>query len=269
LLCLATALTGCPDGGGGLLSGSNAPAEGEGGFTILLHTFSGSEHVPTAKYYKEQAGKHTSWRGLYVVHKADHSALYWGKYRTIEGAQRNLKIAKMYKTKVGAQPFVRAIVMPLPGKSPGRPEWDLKTVTGTYTVLVGVFYNVPGGNLHEWKQYAADYCEELRNKGEQAYYKHDPSQSIVTIGVFGPEAIGHEGTGAARKPVIRNPRMAEIRKRYPHAAVNGYKEIVQGVNPTTGEPEKRARESYVIRIPKEGETVGTDRLNRTGQWQHR
>ena len=270
MLCFAAALAGCPNGGGGgLLGGSNTPAEGEEGFTILLYTFSGEKHVSMAKYYKEQTEKHTSWRDLYVVHKADHSALYWGKYRTIGGTQRNLKSAKTYKTDRGVQPFVRAIVMPLPGKSPGRPEWEMKNAKGAYTVIVAVFYNVPEDNFYERKRAAALYCEQLRNEGEEAYYKHDPSQSIVTVGVFGPEAVGYEGVGPNRKAVIQDAKIKDIRKRHPHMAVNGHQEIVRGVNPATGKPEKRIRESYVIRIPKEGATVETDAFNRVGEWQRR
>jgi len=270
LLCLAGALAGCPNGGGGNWRGrSDALAEGEEGFTILLHAFSGTKHVLTAKYYKEQTEKHTAWRELYVLHKADHSALYWGKYRTIGGAQRNLKSAKTYKTAQGIQPFVRAIIMPLPGKSPGRPEWEMKNAKGTYTVLVAVFYNVPEDDFHERKRGAALYCEQLRSKGEEAYYKHDPNQSIVTIGSFAPEAIGYKGTGPNRKAFIRDAKIKDIRKRHPHAAVNGNQEIVRGINPETGKPEKRIRETYVIRIPKEGATVETDAFHRVGEWQRR
>jgi len=87
--------------------------------------------------------------------------------------------------------------------------------------------------------------------------------------VFGKEAIGYEGVGVNRKAVIRDARMKGIRTRYPHAAVNGRQEIVRGVNPATNKPEKRIRESYVIRIPKEGAIVDTDTRTRTGQWQHR
>ena len=267
-ICLAAALAGCPNGES-LAGRSGASIEDEEGFTILLHTFSGTTHASMARDYKEQAAAHTSWRDLYVLHKADHSALYWGRYRSIADAQRNLKSAKTYKTARGIQPFVRAIVMQLPGKSPGRPEWEMKNAQGAYTVLVAVFYNVPRDDFYERKQAAALYCEQLRGQGEEAYYKHDPGQSIVTVGTFGLEAVGYRGAGSDRKAFIRDAKIKGIRRRLPYAAVNGREEIVRGVNPETGTKEERVRESYVIRIPKEGATVDTDASHSVGQWKLR
>lgn len=271
LLC-GLAIAGCPPSNGPDLLDRLRPGPvggEEDSFTIMLYSFRGPKHVYLAKDWKLKAEEHTGWRGLFVVHKADNSKLYWGRYRSIDDAQADLKKAKTYRTGTGAEPFAQAIVAVLPGKEVGRPEWSLIKAQGVYTVLIAVFYDVPEADYVGRRRFAAEYCQQLRDQGQEAYYKHDASQSIVTVGAFPAEAIKTVVTDGKRQAVVTDERINAIRKRHPFLAVNGRKEYLTGVDPKTNKPVRQARESYVTKIPKEEKARGADSLNRPGQPQPR
>ncbi|MCK4601267.1 MAG: hypothetical protein KAU28_02295, partial [Phycisphaerae bacterium] len=85
----------------------------EGDHTILLYVLSDpATHIEQAKYYKQATEKDADWKGLFIVHKADYSSLYWGRYKTLQAAQVNLEKAKGYRTPVGVPIFAKAIVVP-------------------------------------------------------------------------------------------------------------------------------------------------------------
>lgn len=252
---------------GGFLAPGCTPPDDT--FTILLYMFRDPTHISSAKDWKQKAEKHTGWKGLFVVHKADHSRLYWGKYRTIDDAQPDLKKSKAYRTDKGIRPFAMSVIAVLPGKDVGRPEWDLTKAEGTYTVLIAVFYNVPKAGYVGRKRFSAQYCEQLRKQGEEAYYKHDAGQSIVTVGSFPDSAIEMVEADGQRGAVVRDDRIHAIKKRHEFLAVNGRKEFLKGVNPDTKEPFREARKSYVIRIPKEEQAGGAGSFDGFGQQQPR
>ena len=57
----------------------------DGNYTILLYVCRGGimDHAQQARIYKENTEKHAGWKHLFVVHKKDHSLLFWGKYAKI------------------------------------------------------------------------------------------------------------------------------------------------------------------------------------------
>jgi len=113
-----------------------------GDYTIMLITLSTTDHVQRIGHYKTETEKDTRWQGLFVVHKATHSTLYWGKYHTPAAARKNLKAAKSYIAPAKIPIYAAAMVIPLPGKHVGPPELDLNNAVGEYSVAVAVFYDV-------------------------------------------------------------------------------------------------------------------------------
>ena len=47
-------------------------------------------HVKDAKLYQERLQKEAKWKNVFIIHKAGRSELYWGRYPSIEAAQKNL-----------------------------------------------------------------------------------------------------------------------------------------------------------------------------------
>lgn len=196
-------------------------------YTILLETFVGEGHAQQAERYRVETAKHTGWQGLSVVDKKDHSELYWGNYRSLAEADKNLKLAKAFMAPAGGYKlYVKAMVVPLEEPDVGRPEYDLANAQGYYTVLVAVFYDVPEANYYNRKQNAVDYCQQLRGRFQEAYYYHDPTRSAVTVGRFPKSAVRLEMVNGVEKPVIVDARMQAVIDEFNCLAVNGRKELV-------------------------------------------
>lgn len=229
----------------------------DGAYSILLYVCrSPAGHVNQAKRYKDATEKDAGWKHLFIVHKDDHSLLYWGKYRMVQDAQPNLKTAKAYRAPAGVNIYGQAIVVPLPGHDVGPAEWNVAAIQPRYlfTVLCAVFYDVPEANYVGRKQFAVDYCKQLREQGIEAYYRHDPAQSIVTVGAFEPSAVAQVRKGKQVDTVVRDQRVAALFKRFPHLAVNGRQRILHMINTQTGKPEDVPASTYLMEIPREKPT---------------
>jgi len=241
-VALAALAAGCDDSKKTMnTDGTFVPAAGEEAHTILLYSFAGANHVREAKSFKLKAAKYTQWTDLFVIHEADRSALYWGKYPNTKAAQTNLRRAKNYRTPAKVPVFAKALVVMLPGSEVGPRQWNLAYVDGAYTVAIAVFYDVPKDNYFGRKKYAVMYCRQLRQQGKEAYFRHGPARSTVTIGAFPESAIQMVRKGPKTVPVIRDSKINAILAKYPDMAVNG-----------------RRRKVYLPKIPDPGK-VARDR----------
>lgn len=250
LTAISVMAAGCD--GNGFNLGSNSVQEDVSEYTIMLIALSAQNHVTNAIHYKTETEKDTGWKGLFVVHKATHSTLYWGKYKTPQDAQKNLREAKKYAAPATkAAIYKRAMIIPIPGKKVGPPEWELNNAVGEYSVAVAVFYNVPEKKYVGRKQFAIDYCKQLHEDGYDAYYQHGVSRSTVSIGAFPNSSI--EEIVRDNKVVdlkIVDSRITDITKKFEFLAVNGRKELLTKRDPLTGKQVTIPLKSYVIRIPK-------------------
>ncbi|MCP4376112.1 MAG: hypothetical protein GY794_08075 [bacterium] len=167
-------------------SGGNPFAEKQ--YTILLHTFSGPEHVRQSKYCRDATKKLAGWSSLELVHKDNNSELYWGKYSSIPSANPDLKTARTWVAPKANRPiFPFPKVVLVPGKEIEMPEYDLLNVSGGYwTVLVAIFSDDPSQGFigRDRQKHALEYCTWLREKGYEAYYHHSSGRSRITIGTF-------------------------------------------------------------------------------------
>ena len=245
--------------GGGLFSGLFSPgASGDaedGNYTILLAVCRGpGSHIAQAKYYKQATEKHAGWKHLFIVHKEDHSLLYSGKYRTVDDARPHLKEAKTYVTPAKVKVYAKAIIVPIPGnENPGPPEWDLAKAPEqyVYTVLLAAFYDVLEADYIGRRKFAVDYCKQLRDEGVPAYFKHDPAQSIVTVGLYEKTAVDVLRSDQKIQRIVRDPQINNVFKRFPYVALNGRQQLVSTVNAQTGRVTQTPVPTYLIRVPRE------------------
>lgn len=253
----AGAAAGCKDGQG--LFGSQTqtvdPAEvpDSEGYTILLTSFVRRDHVRRAVSSKEKTATVTGWKDLLVVHEADRSQLYRGRYSTVKEAAGPLEAARRWRSPMGLAPFESAIVVKRKGEGVGPPEWDLASATGWYTVVVGEFFNCSGPDspviVTHRKELAVANCRDLRKQGYEAFYAHGPTKSVVTIGNFPRRAYRMEqAPDGAAIAVLVDENLKRIMKEWPKLAVNGYEEIVTVPDPKTGQYIKGPTGTYVTAI---------------------
>ncbi len=240
-------------GGNNDLSFSPGAADEGTQYTILLHPFTGPDHVSESRRWKERTVDETGWDDMYIVHRDDRSLLHRGRYDSIEAAQPDLEQVKEYTTEAGIPPYTQALVIPLPGQHVGPPEWHLGQARGTWTVKVAEFYDVPEQDYVGRRQFAVDYCERLRDNGYEAFYAHGSAESYVYIGDFPENAVAISRDGDRQRLNIRDPRMQQIMEDFPQLAVNGSGERVRHYDARTGQAELVDRRSHPVRIATEGE----------------
>jgi hypothetical protein len=249
-ICAVLGAVGCQDGRG---SGPASPAAGakdEGSCTILLYLLSGENHAQEAEEYKRNTQEHAGWSDVYVVRHAGYSELYRGRYPSAEAAAADLKQVKSYRTPVGVQLFAQAIIMPLAEQTAGRSVHDLRDSAGDFTVVVAEFYDVPKAGYVGRKNFADQYCRQLRGKGEEAYVLHGPVKSLVSIGSFPESSYPTATVGSKLQRVIRDPRMEDVLKKFPNLAVNGRQDVILVPVKDGDRKEKFATASYAMEIPR-------------------
>ena len=233
-------------------AGRNAGADAEGNsFAILLSVFRDpATHVEDAKLYQEKLEKEAKWKDLFIIHKAGHSELYWGRYPGIEAAEKNLAKAKAFRPPSRRPIFARAIIVPLAGPDIGPPQYNLKNAKGAYSLLVVVFKNVPERKYFGRKKRAVQTCEALRKKGYQAYFHHGAAVSNVTIGTFEPDAVRVVWTETGAQLEVLDPKIRALQQQFTWLLLNGNTISFIRRDPRTNRPVAReTRRTYLIRIP--------------------
>jgi len=263
------AMAGCKDGQTNSWFSQDASVQSEeGAYSILLHVLSSPDtHVQDAQRYKALTENDAGWKGLFIVPKVDHTELYWGRYATHKDARKNLEKAKAYVTGAGIKVYARSMIVPLPGKDVGPPEWNLLNAPGAYTVVVAVFYDVPEADYYGRRENAVEYCEQLRGEGEEAYYHHGPAKSTVTVGMFPDSAVQMIGEGDTVRPEVRDPRIDATVRKYRYLAVNGYSEKRPQYNAKTRRVEQVTSSPYPAHVPRRKGDEADDALYRVGDAQ--
>jgi len=149
---------------------------------------------------------------VHVRHDAEGSALYYGRYlrridrlkdeRNIpDELKRDIEQVKQLYDDQGRRLFLAARMVPEPLEDVGPEEWNLVNANGEYTLQVGVFF--PTTEFHDLKKAAVELVRELRKRGYEAYYYHDKTRSIVTVGTFGPDAVTVHENRVGYSPRVR------------------------------------------------------------------
>ena len=228
-----------------------SPDDG-GNFTVLLASTATETHVTDAKNLKQAVANATGWRDLFIVHKEGRSDLCWGNYQTVDQASSKMKKARAANIR-GRQMFPAAIVMPLPGKDVGPPEWDLTKSDAYYTIVVAEFYDVPKAGYVGRKDFAVEYCRQLRDQGKQAYYHHSPSRSLVTVGTMDVTDVDERTEGGQVKTVIKDDSVISIFSEFKFLAVNGRQQLIKGVSSRTGKMGQITAKPYLFINPAKQE----------------
>lgn len=133
-----------------------------------------------------------------VTHDPDGvSRIYYGSYpaRTDPRTGRRLFPAKMdadlrmirfLREEDGSNFFAMATRARKPMPDVGNPAWALSRAEGPYTLQVAVF---EAHVVDEYKEAASKWCEELRQRGYEAFYHHATVSSMVTVGQFSEQDV--------------------------------------------------------------------------------
>ncbi|RIK64534.1 MAG: hypothetical protein DCC65_13970 [Planctomycetota bacterium] len=241
-------------------------------WTIECNEFLGPNHIETADTVatalKRVQGINPDL--VRVEHRDDRSKVYYGTYELeyvqakVEGfssAEGDVVIQLSDEIKADMEfirklamgnkhPFMQARAIQEPSPDVGPPELDLRSASGLYTLHVGVTYATP--TLHDYKYAAIEWVKDLRSRGYQAYYYHDPEkpQTSICVGTFGPEAL--EDTGGGRSGYSGVVRALREKEELKYNLENGH--IVYRIaTDEKGKKVKIPNWSFLVKIPQKGQ----------------
>jgi hypothetical protein len=256
-------------------------------WTIFCASYSDPLHVSTAKAMKDYLLRTTSMRDWYIVQSELSTTLYYGYYKEIDEradkkdgprAQADRRaVSNLTDPRSGDRLFHSVLLMPLDEPDPSAPtQWDLRQAKGYWSLQIAAFKDST-----DRKERAVEAARALRADGQEAYYYHGPTISLVCIGAFAKEAAVREGFVSTdpsadvdvmvlpsnmpapkgeiigpdgHRVIAANPtlkifdeRLRKLMQQYPHNAVNG----VDGkmITTRTGEKVPVYQSSLLVPIP--------------------
>ncbi len=232
------------------------------GWSILVRAFEGPDADQQARTLKRRLGDELNVPEVWVRTEHSQVVVYRGRYdaRHLADAQRDLRQTRMLVLD-GRRPFGEALLVGLDlgaaglgegfaGGDTGEPTdpVNLRSHLGEaeYTLQIAFFDSAGGA---DFRQAAAAYARQLRDQGEQAFYLHGRTMSLVTVGLFSEDDLEtHRVIGADGVPMISQgygPRVRELQRRFPRNLGNGMTLIE-----ASGGGTKHEAPSFVVRLPQ-------------------
>lgn len=239
---------GCQGGGAagaGARSASASAGTGdrsvEGSWGLVLEYFTGEGHAERAALRSEAIKRQFGRQDVRVRDKRDASVIVLGEYSGPDDREARRDMAWVHGLEVdGRRPWQMAYLSPPSARSLGDPNEanlafarDFFGQEAEFTLQIGV-YQSPDSD--EARRAAELAVEQLRGRGEEAFYYHGPSWSSVTIGLFGAADYDE-----ARGEVL-NGEILELQARYPRNLLNGQYPIK---DKNTGQAQK----SLLVHVP--------------------
>ncbi len=197
--------------------------------------------------------------GAFLEERGESIALIVGRHGTIEQARRELAHVRNLELRsdgTPVKPYQGAILAPpWADESAGSmPEFDLRNAKAQYgkdalyTLQVGIYGRIDRtrpdpDELMEYRQAAEQAVAQLRADGEEAFYYHGPTSSIVSVGIFDEE--DHDPSTGVRG---ESPRLRAARESHPHNLLNG-KGIMETRRNASGRPVESLQRSALVAIP--------------------
>ncbi|MBL8991403.1 MAG: hypothetical protein JNJ48_07475 [Phycisphaerae bacterium] len=213
---------------------ADQPAEA-GVWTIVLVAFRGPDADDLARQGLEKVQRLTPLKDAFIEKRSRSTIVAVGRFSDPEAKATQAELNRVRSIEAeGGKPFASAFLCP-PERAASlgsRPEYNLLNAreefgkNAKYTLQVGAYgpanprAAATPAERAEARKAAEQAAEQLRRDGELAFYYHGPNLSMVTIGVFGDEALER----------FEPPDLAALRQRFPNSLYNGagVKEYVGG-----------------------------------------
>lgn len=231
------------------------------GWAILIRAFEGPDAARQAEALERRMRDELHVPDLWVRAEHGQVVVYRGRYdaRHVADAQRDLRQTRMLVLD-GRRPFGEAMLIGLELGAVGLADGaggaafgaagdavNLRSHLGEaeYSLQIA-FFDQAGGA--DYRQAAEAYARQLREKGEQAFYLHGRTMSLVTIGLFTEDDLEtHRAVSPDGVPMISQgygPRIGELQQRFPYNLGNGMTLVEE-----SAEGSRHEAPSFVVRLP--------------------
>lgn len=236
-------------GGAGNDSGGDAR-----GWAVVIAAFRGEDREAAAAKALAQVRGEGGIPEAYVARRREAMVIAVGDFSSPDDERAKSELTRIQKLEInGNRPFASAMLAPpLDFKMAGSmPQYNLvkaKQLFGEqalYTLQVAAYGRLdldrPGEkDLVEARAAAEQAVANLRQEGEQAWYYHGPSMSMVCVGVYDQTDFDPQ------LPNLKSTKLRETQKRHPYNLYNGAGLKIK----RKGERTQTLQPSSLVEIPK-------------------
>ncbi len=241
------------------LFGQPAPGKGDvasgdaQGWAVVIAAFRGEDREQAAAKALAKVRSEGGLPEAYVARRREAMVIAVGDFSSPDDERAKAELQRVQTLEInGARPFAGAMLSPpLDFKMVGAmPQFNLlraKQLWGAqalYTLQVAAYgrQDLPRPtekDLAEPRAAAELAAARLREEGEQAWYYHGPSMSMVCVGVFDQTDYDPQ------VPNYQSGKLREVQKRHPYNLYNGagVKEKRKGIRDTL-------QSSSLVEVPK-------------------
>ncbi|MBI1369149.1 MAG: hypothetical protein GC162_10905 [Planctomycetes bacterium] len=220
-------------------------AAGEFPWAIGLGRIEGLDHLARAEKAKAQLLAQSGFKDIWLADEPDGTMVYAGHYPSPQDKDAQADVERWRQMRESHRVNVpAAMLVPVITHNQGSmPEYDLRGARsrGLYTLQVGFYDDISGKS--DYRKVAEQAVAALRKEGVEAYYYHGPNRSMVTVGVFGPEALNVQSNG---ETTYAAPILA-LQQRFPYNLANG-----ETIREKRGD-KVSTQPSFLVRIPDTGQ----------------
>ena len=218
--------------GGGRIPNTNTANTGEERWSIVLATASGPNHQAVAQGICQNVQRqYPQLRGAFVRSTERGSAVWFGRFASPDSKEAVIARERIQTIgSNGQKVFPSAFLSVLPDDSP-MGEYDLRKarlmypgVDPLYTLQIACWGTFDSAAI-DWdtvRKESERYAAELRRRGHQAWYYHDPvtQLSVVTLGVFDRSAYDPQTT-------LFSPEVELLKRQFPLHLINGEEVLIE------------------------------------------
>jgi len=232
-------------------STTNQSAPADAPWTIVLATFGSKNHQQIAEKFRANLLQVSSMTGFLITSRSDRSIIHYGHYPTPDSPNAKSDLQRIHAITIdGRTPFARAFPSIVqPSDQGSYPQFNLVSLwkqfpraSAIYSLQIG-FYTFDNQQSETIaRQTAEKAVAQLRAAGEQAFYYHARTMSIVTVGIFFPQSVDPV-TGYA-------PEIRQLQKKYPDNLADG-KQLIETERLPGGKSRRNIQSSFLINVPKQ------------------
>ena len=224
------------------------------GWAVVIAAFRGEDRESAAAKALAQVRSEGGIPEAYAARRREATVIAVGDFASPDDDRAKQELSRIQKLEInGNRPFASAMLAPpLDFKMVGSmPQYNLvkaKQLFGAqalYTLQVAAYGRLDldrptEKDLVEARAAAEQAAANLRQEGEQAWYYHGPSMSMVCVGTFDQTDFDPQ------LPNLKSTKLRETQKRHPYNLYNGAGLKVKH----KGERTQTMQASSLVEIPK-------------------
>ncbi len=225
-------------------------------WSIVIAAYRGEDRNARAQRDVANVQTQAGLVGAYVEDRGDATVIAYGRYESPDDRRAINDLQLVRETEYdNARPFAGAMLSPPSRvKSGSKPEWDLRNVKEMmgdwviYSLQIGAYGVIDrrpsASELEEFRDAAEQAVYQLRREGEQAFYYHGPTMSMVLIGAWGDRDF-EPSTSPMLPPRYEAPAIREAKRKFPYNLFNG-----QAIRDKGPSGQERLQPSHLVGVPE-------------------